>query len=93
MSETVSKKEWIAMKAATNNDEWIRISQAAKRLGVCIDSTRKLIRQGRLSCRRVPGGLIRVFAADVDRVLEESTKPALPPGRARGTAVLKGASR
>jgi excisionase family DNA binding protein len=61
------------------NTDWINVGEAFRRLAVSRDTVIQLIRDGRLTSRKVPGGWLRVRAAEVDALIRECTKPATKP--------------
>jgi excisionase family DNA binding protein len=51
---------------------WISLGEAAERLEINRGTLERLVRQGHLTTRTLPGGRPRVLAADVDRLEAES---------------------
>jgi excisionase family DNA binding protein len=55
---------------------WIMLGSASRRLGVSPHTVRRLISEGRLTERHVPGAWPRVRADEVDELARRSTRPA-----------------
>jgi excisionase family DNA binding protein len=55
---------------------WIPIAEAARRLDCTHTVIDRLIQNGKISVRQLPGGHPRVPAAELVRLAEASTKPA-----------------
>lgn len=53
--------------------EWYRVGQVAHRFDVSDKAVRRWIRAGRLASVRLPGGQLRIPAAAVEALSEEST--------------------
>jgi excisionase family DNA binding protein len=66
------------MSAATLDtaSEWITLGLAARRLAVSVATVRKLIADGTLTVRHVPGSWPKVPAEEVDRLAAASTREA-----------------
>jgi excisionase family DNA binding protein len=58
--------------------DWIPLAEAAMRLGCGIDTIEALIRDRRLTLRRIGTSWRKVSAAEVERIDRESTIPAEP---------------
>ena len=50
----------------------LRIGEAARRLGVSVDTLRRWDREGKLKAGRLPGGQRVYRPADLDAVIQES---------------------
>jgi excisionase family DNA binding protein len=57
--------------------EWVRVSEAAERLGVSASTVRRLIAAGRLRARQWDSGWFRVDVGDVER-LARLTRSGVP---------------
>ena len=64
------------MKATTNQNSWIKRPEAARRLGVSTKAIARMIDAGHLTTRHLPGTHPRVLLADVERIAQESVRPA-----------------
>ena len=64
------------MSTAIADKTWVTTRAARERLGITSDQVRKLIRQGSLTSRQLPGLRPLVAADDVDRLARESVRPA-----------------
>jgi excisionase family DNA binding protein len=69
----------MATTRSEKNPDWIPVGEAFRRLAVSRDTVLQLIRDGRLTSRKVPGGWLRVRADEVDALIAECTKPATKP--------------
>jgi excisionase family DNA binding protein len=78
------------MAAATieTTAEWITLGLAARRLCVSVATVRRLIEEGRLSCRLVPGSWPKVRADQVD-VLAAATLDTASPWLTLGLAARR----
>jgi excisionase family DNA binding protein len=67
-----------AKTAVSSPHDWIPLAEAAARLGVGIDTIECLIRDRKLSLRRVGTSWRRVSRAEVERIDRDSTILAEP---------------
>jgi excisionase family DNA binding protein len=51
-------------------------AEACRRLAVGPETLERLVRDGRLSIRRIPGALPRLVAAEVEALIRSCTSPA-----------------
>ena len=56
----------------TREVEVLRIGEAARRVGVSVDTLRRWDREGRLVARRLPSGQRVYSTADLDAVIDQS---------------------
>ncbi|HWE38066.1 MAG TPA: excisionase family DNA-binding protein [Isosphaeraceae bacterium] len=65
-------------KCVNSSDEspWITRAEACRRLAVGPETLERLVRDGRLSVRRIPGALPRLVAAEVNALIEAYTSRA-----------------
>jgi excisionase family DNA binding protein len=65
------------MSATTAPTEttWVTIGQAARRLGISVGTMRKLAGSGRVTVREIPGSWPRVPVAELDEIIQSSTRP------------------
>ena len=76
--------------AAAQLDEEIDIHEAAREKGVCEETIRRAVRDGRIPDRRAnPKGRHRVRRGDLNRVAESPTPPYDPVTDAQGIAQLR----
>jgi excisionase family DNA binding protein len=59
------------MRATPTQSQWLRVKQAADRLGVSATTVRRWAADGRLACQRTPSGQRRFLAEDLEQVLSE----------------------
>jgi diguanylate cyclase (GGDEF)-like protein/excisionase family DNA binding protein len=59
------------MRATPTQSQWLRVQQAADRLGVSATTVRRWAADGRLACQRTPSGQRRFLAEDLEQVLSE----------------------
>lgn len=60
----------------STDSEWLSIPEARRRLRCGSHAFARLLESGRLSLLRVPNSRVKVRAEDVERVLEDSLRPA-----------------
>lgn len=61
---------------STTCDRWVSLAEGQRRAAVGRDALLKLIADGRLSIRRIPGSKPRIRERDLDALIEASTTPA-----------------
>jgi predicted site-specific integrase-resolvase len=61
--------------APATTQEWVTYGVAARRLGIATNTLRKLAESGRITVRALPGSWPRVPVAELDEIIQSSTRP------------------